>query len=71
MGEVVKKEGFLTRIKKSLKATKSELKKVVWPTKKQLVNNTLIVIAAIIIIGLIIFCLDSLFVKVANLVWGR
>lgn len=71
MGEVVKKEGILSKIKKGFKATKSELKKVVWPTKKQLVNNTLIVIAAIIIIGLIIFGLDSLFTFIANLVWGR
>ncbi len=70
MGEVVKKEGLAARVKKGAKATKSELKKVVWPTRKQLVNNTLIVIAAIIIIGLIIFGLDSLFATLANLIWG-
>lgn len=70
MGEVVKKEGIVVRVKKSAKATKSELKKVVWPTKKQVVNNTLIVIAAIVIIGLLIFGLDSLFTLLAKLILG-
>ena len=71
MGEVkAKKEGFFSRIWKSIKATKSEFKKVVWPTKKQLVNNTVIVIAALIIIGLVIFGLDSLFTSLIKLVLG-
>ncbi len=70
MGEVVKKEGLVTRVKKGAKATKSELKKVVWPTRKQLVNNTLIVIAAVVVIGLIIFGLDSLFTTLASLILG-
>ena len=62
MGEVkTNKVGFFRRIGRSLKATKSEFKKVTWPTKKQLINNTLIVIAALIIIGLVIFGLDMLF----------
>ncbi len=71
MGEAVKKESFIERIKKGFRATKSELKKVVWPSKTQLINNTGIVIAAIVIIGLVIFGLDSAFASVASLVWGR
>ena len=67
MGENVKKEGIFRRIGKSVKGTKSELKKVVWPTKKQLLNNTLIVIAALILIGLVIFGLDTLFIKLAEI----
>lgn len=70
MGETVKKEGFFARVGKSFKATKSELKKVVWPTKKQLLNNTGIVIAALIIVGLIIFGLDSLFISLSKMVIG-
>ena len=70
MGENIKKEGFFRRIGKSIKGTKSEFKKVVWPTKKQLLNNTMIVIAALIIIGLIIFGLDSLFTLLAKLILG-
>ncbi|MBQ2889415.1 MAG: preprotein translocase subunit SecE [Clostridia bacterium] len=70
MGETVKKDGIFRRILKSIKATKSEFKKVVWPTKKQLINNTLIVIAALVIIGLIIFGLDTLFISLSKVVLG-
>lgn len=70
MGETVKKDGIFRRILKSIKATKSEFKKVVWPTKKQLINNTLIVIAALIIVGLIIFGLDTLFISLSKVVLG-
>ena len=70
MGETVKKEGFFARVGKSFKATKSELKKVVWPTRKQLFNNTGIVIAALIVVGLIIFGLDSLFISRSKMILG-
>ncbi len=70
MGETVKKEGIFARLVKSIKASKSEFKKVVWPTKKQLLNNTTIVIIALLIIGLIIFGLDSLFISLSKLVLG-
>lgn len=63
-----KKVGIFRRIGRSFKNTKAEFKKVVWPTKKQLINNTLIVVAALIIIGLIIFGLDTLFSYLAKLV---
>lgn len=71
MGETVKKDGIFRRIAKSVKATKSEFKKVVWPTKKQLLNHTLVVIAALIVVGLIIFGLDSLFIFLSTLVMGK
>ena len=70
MAEATKKEGIVTRTNKGLKATKSELKKVVWPTKTQLVNNTGIVIAAIVVFGIILFGLDSLFGVLVKLILG-
>ena len=70
MAEVVKKEGIVARTKKGLKATKSELKKVVWPTKTQLVNNTGIVIAAIVVFGIILTALDLAFTQLAGLILG-
>ncbi len=66
MAEKVKKENIFRRIGKFFKSTKSEFKKVTWPTKKQLLNNTMIVIAALVIIGLVIFGLDTLFTKLAG-----
>jgi len=43
------------------KELKSELKKVVWPSKSQVAKNTVIVIAAVIIIGIVIWVLDMAF----------
>ena len=37
---------------------KSELKKVQWPTRKQTINNTLIVIACVIVVGVFIWIFD-------------
>ena len=42
---------------------KAELKKVIWPTPKQLVNNTVAVITIVIVIALIVFVLDFAFEK--------
>ncbi len=46
---------------KGFKGIKSELKKVTWPSFKQVANNTWTVILSVIIIGLIIFVLDFVF----------
>ena len=46
------------RIGKWLKDMKSELKKVQWPTRKQTVNNTLIVIACVVVVGIFIWLFD-------------
>ncbi len=40
------------------KETKSELKKVSWPNKKQLLHNTLIILVFIIITSVILSVLD-------------
>ncbi len=37
---------------------KGEFKKIVWPSKKQIINNTIIVIIAIIVIGIFIWAID-------------
>ena len=40
---------------------KAELKKVVWPTPKQLVNNTIAVVTIVLITAAIVFVLDLTF----------
>ena len=40
---------------------KAELKKVIWPTRSQVVNNTIIVIVIVLIITAICFVLDLAF----------
>ena len=61
------KPGFFARIGKWLKEMKSELKKVQWPTKKQTVNNTVIVIACVLIVGLFIWVFDFVATSVIDL----
>lgn len=50
-------------IVKFFRETKAELKKVTWPTKKQLVHNTLIILVFIIITAIILSALDLGFAK--------
>ena len=52
------KPGLFARVGKWLKDMKSELKKVQWPTRKQTINNTLIVIACVIVVGVFIWIFD-------------
>ena len=52
------KPGFFARAAKWFKDMKSELKKVQWPTRKQTINNTLIVIACVVIVGVFIWLFD-------------
>ncbi len=40
---------------------KAELKKVIWPTPKQLVNNTSAVVAIVLVTAAIVFVLDVVF----------
>ena len=40
---------------------RAELKKVIWPTKKQLVNNTMVVIAMVLVTTIIVLVLDLAF----------
>ena len=40
---------------------KAELKKVIWPTPKQLVNNTVAVVTIVLITAAIVFVLDAIF----------
>ncbi|MDF2566896.1 MAG: preprotein translocase, SecE subunit, bacterial [Oscillospiraceae bacterium] len=62
------KPGFFKRITRFFKDLRSELGKVVWPSKKQTYNNTIVVIVFIVIAGLFVWGLDSLFVSILNLI---
>ena len=47
--------------KKFFKEFKAELKRVSWPTRKQLVNNTIAVVSIVVIVAVIVFVLDVIF----------
>lgn len=52
------------------KGVKTELKKVVWPTKKQLINNTLMVITLALAFALIIVGFDMLLEFADGKIWN-
>ncbi len=43
-----------------IKGVKAELKKVVWPTKNQLINNTVLVIGLIIAFSVVVLGFDMI-----------
>ncbi len=50
---------------------RSELKKVIWPNREQLTNNTVTVLMACLLIGAIIWIFDFLLLKVSEIVFIR
>ncbi|NCE63284.1 preprotein translocase subunit SecE [Pseudoflavonifractor sp. 524-17] len=54
------KPGFGARAGKWFREMKAELKKVQWPTKKQTINNTVIVIVCCVVVGVCIWLFDTL-----------
>ena len=58
---MAKKEKQVKEKNRYFKEMKTELKKVIWPTPKQLVNNTVAVIAFVLIFAVIVFVLDVCF----------
>ncbi|MCI9352418.1 MAG: preprotein translocase subunit SecE [Lawsonibacter sp.] len=65
-----KKPGIFARIGKWFRDMKSELKKVQWPTKKQTINNTVIVIVCVVVVGVAIALFDFVAGEVIGLLIG-
>ncbi len=53
------------------KDARSEFKKVVWPSRKQVFNNTVVVIVAMIVSGIAIWGMDSIFMFLIKLMLGK
>ena len=49
---------FFGGIARYFRELKSELKKVVWPTPNQVLKNTLIVLACVLVVGVFIWVFD-------------
>ena len=54
------KLGFFKRVGKWFREMKSELKKVVWPTRKQLFNNTLVSVIVMVASAIVLWGFDML-----------
>ncbi|MBU5289824.1 preprotein translocase subunit SecE [Paraclostridium bifermentans] len=51
-----------------VKETKSELKRVTWPTKKELLKNTGIVLTVVVSATILVWALDSVLSGALNLI---
>ena len=76
-----KKPGFVARMKaavkgiaasaaKFLRDTKSELKKVVWPSKADVKTNTIVVLVTVAIAAVVMIALDAIFGGILGLIIG-
>ncbi len=74
MAEASKKPNVFARafarIRKFFRELKSELKKVVWPSKSQIVNNTLIVLLCVLVVGIFIWVFDAVAGLIVNGIIG-
>ena len=61
------KAGFFKRVGKWFREMKSELKKVVWPNKKTVTKNTVVVIIALIVLCAVVTVLDVVFGGIRDL----
>ena len=62
--------GGRENVRKALDYLRSEVKKVVWPTRKQVFKNTVAVLAAMGAVGVVIWILDALLTLLRGLLLG-
>ncbi len=63
----MKLKNIFNKINNFIKEAIAELKKVIWPTKKDLKNSTIVVITTIIIASIFIGLVDIFFTKALTL----
>ena len=54
------KPGFFQKVGKWFREMRSELKKVVWPTRKQLINNTVVSVVVMLVSALGVWGFDQI-----------
>lgn len=64
------KTGFFRRIPLFLRQVNAELRKVVWPTKPQLVTYTTVVIVFVVLVAILVSILDLAFARLMLFVFG-
>ena len=54
------KPGFIQKVGKWFREMRSELKKVVWPNRKQLINNTIVSVVVMLVSALGVWGFDQI-----------
>ncbi len=63
-----KKNSFFKRLRKYFRDVWGEFKKIVWPSRKQIINNTTVVVVTILVFAVVVFALDGLFGLIRTLI---
>lgn len=59
-----------SRVSKFFRDQKSEIKKIVWPSKKQIINNTAVVIGFVLVAAVVVGVFDAALAAVVSLLLG-
>ena len=70
MADKKEKTGFFSKAAQRIRDIRAEVKRVVWPTKEQVTNNTVVVIVVSLIAAAIVFGLDTIFGTILRLILG-
>ena len=60
----VQSRGRLVKLTKFLREVKSELKKISWPSKKELTANTIVVLVSFFLAATVIWIIDGFFAQI-------
>ena len=63
-------KNFGARVSKFFRDTKSEPKKVVWPSKEDVKTNTIVVLVTVAIAAVVMILLDAIFGGILGLIIG-
>ena len=63
-------KNFGSRVSKFFRDSKSELKKVVWPSKEDVKTNTIVVLVTVSIAAVVMILLDAIFGGILGLIIG-
>ena len=65
--ELQKKPNLVVKTKSFINEVVVELKKSSWPTRKELIDSTMIVIVTMVILGVFVAFADLVFVKIVGM----
>jgi preprotein translocase subunit SecE len=54
-----------------IKGARTEIRKVVWPTRQETIQTTLIVVAMVLILGFVLWIFDTILMSILRLLTGQ
>jgi len=67
----VQSRGRLVRLTRFLREVRSEMKKITWPSKKELTANTIVVLVSVFFAATLIWIIDGFFAQILKVILPR